>query len=273
MLASILIVMAGCDSANSDLDAAPRPVIEGWIDSDGYPRVIFTTSFVPDEANSTMADHLIRWGVVTISDGTSTVIMTGGPDKDMFPPYSYYTYNMIGKPGTTYTIEARYENYHARAECTMPEPPEIESVESSRIASSDTLREATVTVVAPPDCPAYYHISTMVIGEDSRFLPAMLGNYVAEVPGQKVRMPVYRGKTSLLAGDFVPQLPTNRRVRIRVERVTRAVYEFWKAFNEATLFGGSQFVGHSSSLPSNIDGGYGYWSAQGVSVVNLDREP
>lgn len=266
------VFLPGCSKDDTPFDEKSRAVIEGWIDSDGYPRVIFTAAFIPGNGNVTVADNLIRWGVVTISDGTTTEVMTGGPDKDMFPPFSYYTYNMIGTPGKTYTIEAEYGGIHARAEVTMPAPPVIKDVESARIAGTDTLREATVIVTAPADCPAYYHISTMVAGEDTRFLPSILGAYATDTPGAEISMPVYRGKTSVSTDEFVPQLPTNRRVKIRVERVTREIYDFWKAFNEATLFGGSQFVGHAASLPSNIEGGFGYWSAQGVEIVTLEPE-
>lgn len=268
----LMAVTAACE--DEPQPATVKPVIEGWIDSGGYPRVIFTSSFVVGDGTDgeTIADKIIRWGKVTISDGDKTVVMTGGPDNDLFPPYSYYTYYMEGVPGKTYTITADYEGFHAEASARMPSPPEVIDLRTERIAGSDTLRSASVVIAAPDDCPAYYHISTRVIPDDTRHYPALLGCAAAETPGQTIEIPIYRGKTSLSDSDFVAQLPTNRAVSIKIERVTREVYDFWKSFNEATLFGGSLFVNCSTSLPSNISGGLGYWSPQGVTMLTLPAE-
>lgn len=265
-----LLSFVVCSCADDD-DAviAPRAVIEGWIDSDGYPKVIFTESFVPGEDNANIVDKIIRWGVVTISDGDKTVIMTGSPDNTVFPPYSYTTYDIYGCPGKTYTIVAEYEGLKATASATMPEAPAIHGIVTEPVHDNDTLRSVTLEIEAPDDCPAYYHVSTRVIPYEHRFYPAIMGCVSASALGSVVKVPVFRGKTSLSSADFVPQLPSNRTVIVRVERVTAAVYAFWQAFNEATLFGGSQFVGHDSSLGGNIGGGYGYWSPQGATTVRL----
>lgn len=266
------IALTSCDDGGDNAILRPKAVIEGWIDSGGYPKVIFTSAFIAGEESATISDKLIRWGKVTITDGTDTVIMTGGPDKDVFPPYSYYTYDMTGRPGMTYTITATYDDIDVTASCTMPEAPDVIRIDTSPSATSDTLRNATVFIRPPADgAPAWYHISTRVLPEDGRFLPAVLGCAEA-APGQTepVEIPVYRSKGSLSSADFVPQIPSNRRVLVRVERVTREIYLFYQAYNEATLFGSSQFVSHSEALPGNINDGFGYWSAQGTVTVTLE---
>ena len=59
---------------------------------------------------------------------------------------------------------------------------------------------------------------------------------------------------------------------VRLERVSKQVYDFWSAFDNASMFGGSQFVTVDSSLPSNIEGGCGVWSAQGVDFSYIKCE-
>jgi len=266
---TLLLLTASCTIDSDDAPLGPRAVIEGWIDSDGYPRVLFTSAFIPGEQDATIADKMIRWGVVTISDGTKTVVMTGAPNKDLFPPYSYYTYEIKGVPGTTYTITADYKDIHATATCTMPEPPQVADISQTPIAGSDTLRAASISITNPGATRAFYHISTRVLPYQRSYLPAIMGCIAAE-PRQTVSIPVFCGKTSTNTADFVPQLPAHRTVMIRVERVTPQVYAFWQAFNEATMFGGSMFVGFDTSLPGNIDGGFGIWSARGVAILRLD---
>lgn len=271
LMLPIAAILCGC--AVDEPAPESRAVIEGWIDSDGYPRVIFTASFVAGEENVTVTDKLIHWGKVTISDGEHTVTMTGGPDSNLFPPYSYYTYDMQGKPGKTYTVTADFNEFHATATATMPEPPVIAEVRVAPIEYCDTLRAVTIVIQAPEQgCPAYYHISTRVLPDEGRYLPAVMGCVKAENPGEKVEIAVLRGKTSTSKDDFVAQLPSNRHVNIKVERVNREIYEFWNSFNEATLFGGSMFVSNNTSLTGNIEGGYGYWSPQGVEIVRLPPE-
>lgn len=265
----IAIASAGCSETN--VPAEPTQlVIEGWIDSDGYPTVLLTASASAGTDEITIADKVIRWGRISISDGDTTIIMTGAPNKNYFPPYSYYTFAMKGIPGRTYTIEASYENLCAYASAKMPHPPTVDSVVTERISASDTLRAATIYMTAPDDCPAYYHLSTRIMGMDARHYPAILGCAKAEIPGEKVIMPIYRGKTSISTDDFVPQLPIGRNISVKVERVTSEVYDFWNAFNEASLFGSSQFVSAGTSLPSNIEGGQGVWSPQGSVIINID---
>lgn len=73
----LLLMLAACDTP-ADYSLDPQPVIEGWIDSDGYPNVIFTVAYSPEETDVSVADKLIRWGKVTVSDGSDTVVLTGG---------------------------------------------------------------------------------------------------------------------------------------------------------------------------------------------------
>lgn len=272
---SVVVVMtvACSDYGIDEKEASVKLVVEGHIDSGGYPVVILTASASPAEGNIAISDKLIRWGKVTISDGDTTIIMTGGPNKKYFPPYTYSTFRMKGKPGHTYSITASYDYLNVSASVTMPEPPHIDSIVVNDIAEADTLRSATIHFTAADEVPAYYHLSTRVIGIDSLYLPAMMGCYKATVPGEKVKMAVYRGKSGIVSGaKYVPQLPKNYDVSVRLERVSKQVYDFWSAFDNASMFGGSQFVTVDSSLPSNIEGGYGVWSAQGVDFSYIKCE-
>lgn len=45
-----------------------------------------------------IADNLVRWGKVTVSDGDTAIVLTGGYDKRHFPPFLYKTYDMVGAP-------------------------------------------------------------------------------------------------------------------------------------------------------------------------------
>lgn len=266
MAMAALLTLGGCIEAPEPDE--PRGVLEAWIDSDGHPVVLFTASFVDNDEQS-IIDKVIKFGFVRISDGTKTVIMTGGPDKSYYPPYRYTTYEMRGEPGRTYTITADWKQYHVSAQSQMPAPPDVVEVKQTPAADCDTLREVTVSIRAPQDVPAYYHISTQVMSQDSSLTPSILGCAMADKPGEIVTMQVYRGKSRLTNAYFVPRIPSNLDVKVRVERVQPDIYQFWMNFNDATLFGGSMFVTINKPLGGNVMNGYGYFSAQGVKNILL----
>lgn len=261
-----LCALTAC--SDSEPAAPVLPVIEGWIDSDGYPVVQFTATFVPGHDEESLADKVLQFGKVTISDGETSVTMTGGPASDYFPPYRYYTYSMTGEPGRTYEIVAEHGKLRARAVCTMPWPTPIDEVLFEPIEGNDSLRAASLSFTAPEDCPAYYGVTVRKAERGQRPYPAMMGTAMATRPGEKVTVPVFNPKNKLLESgtDFVPQLKIGQEIVVSLCRLTPEVYEFWKGYDEVTLFGGSQFVS-TSSLKGNIEGGYGVWSAQGTSSV------
>lgn len=262
-----LLLLSSCSDEPAPLSASPALVVEGWIDSDGFPEVLLGRSVVPDAAGGDFADYIVRWGKVTISDGTSEVILTGGPSDKFFPPYHYYTHEMRGVPGRTYTLTASYAGLTATSTVTMPPAPTpIASIDISPVEGIDTLRHLTLTFRTPSDAPAYYHISAQVKDIDMRPLPSMLGSVEAIRPGELVSVPVYRGNSSLVSGSFTPDFPVGATVRIDFARVSPEAFLFWKAFDSASLVAGSVFISSPGSLPSNISGGLGIWSPRAVTT-------
>ena len=248
-------------------------VIDGWMDSDGYPVVVFTASMQPGEGEQSVADKLIRWGKITVSDGDSTVILTGGPDRNYFPPYKYFTYKLKGKPGKTYTLDAEFDDLHATAVCTMPFPTPIDSISLKPIEGEDSLRAATLHFTAPQDTPAYYYLTIRERGKGSRAWPAMMGTASATRPGESVSIPVFHAKNQLDSLNYIPQLKLGQELEINLCRVTEEVYNFWTSYDNAVMFGGSQFlVNTNGDLGGNIRGGLGVWSVQGTSRVYLTVE-
>lgn len=251
-----------------------RPVIEGWINSDGYPVVIFTSSLNPEEKDQKISDRIITWGKVTISDGVDTVILTGGPDKTIFPPYRYYNFELKGKPGKTYYLTAKFEDLYAEAQCYMPEPTPIDSIIIRPIEGIDTLRSGTLYFTSPKDTPAYYYITILDLkhpeGGDGRPLPAMLGTVKTTEGGKRFEVPIYNPKNQLDTTTFIPQLRPGQELAINLCRITEEVYNFWYNYDNSSLFGNSQFI--KTDNPGeigNIKGGYGVWSAQGISTLKI----
>lgn len=263
-------LLSACSADNaSGPETSPPLTLEGHINSDGFVSVLLTSSIIPSTEGGSIDEAVVRWGKVTLSDGETSVVLSGGPDYDYAPPYRYFNHSVTGVPGRTYTITAEYRGRTVSSSCTMPVPTPIDSLTTGSVTDNDTLRTVTVHFTAPDDCPAYYHLSTRAVGLDLRLYPAILGCVTANTPGEHISLPAYRGKHFSEAADFTPQWPQGCTATVRLERVTPEVYRFWEAFNNVVLFGGSQFVGTPESLPGNVAGGYGVWSAQGASTMSV----
>lgn len=258
--------LASCDD-NEPVTAPQLLVVEGSIDSGRHPVVLVTLTATPMEQSVEMAENIVRWGVVRLSDGQREVVLTGGPDLNYFPPYRYYTTQLVGEPGKTYSLTVEYGAMYASSSVTMP--PVAPQVEITRraVEFSDTLSHLEASFTAPLDVPAFFHLSYRMEGEGNRFLPSMLGTLEVTNPGERVTLPVYRCKSSLSSDSFQPEFPANKIVEVKLERVSEEVFRFWRAFDDASLVEGSIFVSGPGSMPTNIIGGLGVWSAQSSSTA------
>lgn len=261
--------LAGCDNG-TEPPSERRLVVEGRIDSGGYPEVYLTLSAAADEAGGSLSGNVVRWGVVRVSDGEEEVILTGGPKNGVFPPFSYYSFDMKGVAGKNYTLKADWDGMSVCSTVRMPEPTAIDEVRVERVAGSEEGRNLTLVFRSPDDCPAYYHVSTRVSGRDSRFYPSMPGAIAVTEGGKIVEMPVYKGRRLLGDADDNGMFVAGERVIVRLERVSADVFAFWRAWDNASLVEGSVFVGAPGSLPGNVAGGYGVWSAQGVDSADVE---
>lgn len=271
-----LAIAAPLTSCNDSITDAPSPalmVVEGYLDSGGYPRVHITTSVIPTKHEQPITDSFIRWGKVTVSDGDTTIILTGAPDYNEFPPFVYRTYEMWGQPGKRYTITAEYKNLSVSSTATMLSPTPIDSIEFAPIAHSDSLCATFLHFTTAADVPAYYVIQTRSITHGTAFRPSMLGAFVAQSPQTHFRMQVYRAESDIdelytehpegLTSCFIE----GEQIAVKLCRVPKEIYDFWNAFNNNALFGDNRFVSGYTRLPSNVAGGYGVWSVQASSTI------
>ena len=259
---AIILSAAGCKEEYVSVEPQ-RGVLEGRFNSGGYPEVIFSKTIVPEQGGL-LSDILINWGKVTVNDGDREVVMTGRIDDTRLPPFRYYTYDMIGEPGKTYTVTADYGDISVSAVARMPYPTEIDSL---RIVPSDvdSLRRLIVHFTSPPDVPACYYLSVKIYDSGEAEAPCMLGCYKTDRPGENVTLPVFRPRKRISGEEYVSDFRMGEIVTVSLNRVEKEVYDFWSAYDNMTVFSASPFIATDESLPCNIRGGYGIWSPQGTT--------
>ncbi len=270
-----LVILPILTSTSCTDDSAPsspqRGVIQGTIDSDGYPQVFFSASIDPADEGS-ISDAVINWGKVTVSDGEREVVLTGRVDSDRLPPFRYYSFDMKGKPGKTYTVRADYLDIHLESTCTMQVPVPIDSL-SFTLADSPSQRATTLFLTSPEDVPAYFYI-TLSKADASAILapPGFMGTLCADRPRSRYSIPVLRPRQKIDTATYVAQLMVGEEWTIGLHRIDKAVYDFWVAYDNMLLTSNSPFLSSDVNLPTNVRGGFGVWSAQGSTYRSFRVE-
>lgn len=264
---------AACDEA---VEREPgKAVIEGTFSSDGYPVVIFSRSVSPDYDGS-IAEAVINWGKVTVSDGEHEVILTGRVDNSYLPPFCYYSHDIKGIPGKTYTVTARFNELYAESTVRMPYPTPIDSISIVK-TDVDTLRAATLHFTSPPDTPAYFYLTLQRNERGAHPEPCLLGTVEAANANTPYSIAILRPRIKLPkqivssddTGDYISSLIVGEEWIVALNRVEKGVYEFWKSYDNMLLFSSSPFIATDESLSTNITGGYGVWSPQGSASLEF----
>ncbi len=261
LLAAMPVLLAGCVGEEP---AVGRLAMEAWIDTDGYPVVILTRTITPGDAPVPVSEAVARFAKVTITDGTDTVTLTGGIDYSVFPPYSYRNFDMKGRTGHRYTVTAQYDGMRISATSLMLPPPEIDSlVFHPASGKPDMLTGRVHFTPAQTDTTTYYVVFTRVRNRETRHYPGMFGTTEVTAGTDTASVPLSRGINVL--ADFEPDFHRGDTVDVILAHVEPVAYRFWQAYNDAVYFGDNIFVSTAVSLPSNITGGLGLFSARGTS--------
>ena len=78
-------------------------------------------------------------------------------------------------------------------------------------------------------------------------------------------IPVELGKSPIYDSDRSYVLTEKDRVIIKFAQIDSVAYSFWDNYKNLVELGQNAFFRYSSSLPTNITGGVGYWFGYGAS--------
>lgn len=269
-----LLTAGSCAKDLSDLQpSAPQLVVEGWIEDGAHPVVMLSTT-VPVSTQSqdiaTLADHMVRWAKVTISDGESEVILTGGYDSRYMPPYIYTSTSMTGRQGKTYTLTVSSGDYHASATTTIPETVPIDSLTLRPIAGNDTTRLLYLHFSEPQDRKDYYCLFYKIGTEAQQFTKCSMGVFDDNSVGGNVAYPVYKASNINTNGKSTPRFKVGERAYVKLATTDSLSYNFWTDFQNAADLSGNFFMPYTQNVRSNISGGLGYWCGYGASISVID---
>lgn len=251
-------------------EAESELVLEGWIEEDGFPVVLLSTS-VPVTTGSkdmeSLQEHIVRWGKVVISDGDKEVVLTGGPDERFIPPYSYTTAKMRGQAGKTYTLKAEYKDRRITASTTIPQSKELEYLRTEQVSPG----KYKIVAGMKDDSSGkdFYKFFVKREGKDSAYMSSFRGLVNDEVLTDGVNeVSVYNG-ISVRESDFDQYFEEDDVVYVRFSTMDEASWIYWDGFEEIQSLSRNPFFPVSNAIRSNVTGGLGYWAGYGSTYYRL----
>lgn len=260
-----VLLLSGCSEIVFPLNE-PALAVEGWIEDDGHPIVIVTSSVTVSQEYQdwdTLRDHMIRWARVTVSDGEQSVVLTGKYSNKHFPPYIYTTARLRGEAGKTYSLMVEYENYVETAVTTIPQPIPFEYI---KVVSKDDGYGIVAGFKDNAQTKDYYRMFTMVEKVDSTYKPSFMGLVDDAVLTDGVsELSVY----SAFVSDFgaVQRSPMsfleNDVVRLRFSTMEEVIFDYWTDYDDVTSLSSNPFFPVNKKIRSNVSSGMGYWAGYG----------
>lgn len=259
-----LLTVLSCTEDNYE-DVEPVLVVEGWIDAGGFPKVSLTRNLpLSDKSHDidNLGEYVIRWAKVTVSDGERSVVLTGKYTPGNFPPYIYTTGEMRGEEGKTYYLTVEYESFYATAQTTIPQKVAVKGFESG---TEDGVYGIKALVDDNPDEKNYYKFFIKVLERDSMYLSSNFAVIDDKDYTFPCTIPVTIGRSRIF-DTYDSHIMTEKDcVMVKFAQIDSFAYSFWDKYKNIVELGQNPFFRYSSTLPTNITGGIGYWFGYGAS--------
>ena len=258
IILTVLCVLTAC--TQQDPETEPRLVVEGWIESDGTPIVLVTTSVTPTREPQTitsLTDHVEKWARVSLWDGDKEVKLTGFVSSRYTPPYYFTTGRMIGETGKTYRITVDSKGRHAEAVATIPEPQLLMSIDPVPFGDDGDQYLLKARFKGAAHCKFF----TLIEGTDDTYVPAitsLAGNGESEITEVTIRP-----GNSLHREEKRPSFRSGENVHVKCCTMDDNMYSIWKALDDLIYMDRTAFFTLDTNLPGNVDGAVGYFAGYG----------
>lgn len=268
----VLITFFSCDEDNkSQIEESSQLVVEGWIEDGGFPVVMLTrTQSVSAEYQimDNLSDYIYRWAKVTVSDGESSVVLTGKYDDGYFPPFIYTTSRMRGKAGRNYSLKVECQDYQVTSTTTIPSIPNYCKFKVEQCADSDTLYQVKASFKDDPAEKDYYQFFTRVGTNTKQFQASYLGTLDDVVLDTETELPIYRGHF-LREDGYTPYYTLTDTVSIKFAHIDEMSFHIWDSYTKNMSLSYNMFISTFENMETNINGGYGYWCGYGAITNHI----
>lgn len=248
LVAAILI--AGCEKVvNANLRSAEKKyVIEGVVTNGDTCRVkVSATSNFSDSNNFNGIDS----AQVQVSDNGGIPITLPQAERGVYETI------LSGIPGHTYQLKVRINTTVFTANCTLPQPVNMDSLFVNQVAFGGRNHYVANVVYADPVTKENYYNFVEYVNREQ--MADVFVNSDNLSNGRIVQFTLY-APTELQVDD---NITTGDTVTVEMQCIDAAVYKYWYSLNAGAS--GSDVLATPANPLSNISGGaLGYFSAHTI---------
>ena len=273
----VVSLVWGCvpESDFDNIGYEPKLVIDGAIESGGFPRVVLSksVSYFMKIDSSNIRDLFMSTARVTVSDGIDSEVLTLKRDDSSFPPYVYEGTTLKGETGKTYTLTVESDGVVYKSTTTIPEPPKLDKLWFELSPGEDSVGYVYAQLTDPATETNYYRIFTERLHQDTRFIPVYLSAMGDQYfNGLQFTFTVLRGPENY--AEIIDDLYFKKgdSVRIKLCSMDKAHFDFWRTVERELYVTGNPFSSSGNKVISNIEGDkvLGVWGGYGVSLYAIN---
>ena len=278
LLFLIAVSLVGGCVPESDFDSIayePKLVIDGAIESGGFPRVVLSksASYFMKIDSSNIRDLFMSTARVTVSNGIDSEVLTLKRNDSSFPPYVYEGTTLKGETGMTYTLTVESDGAVYTSTTTIPESPKLDKLWFELSPGEDSVGYVYAQLTDPPEETNYYRIFTERLHQDTRFIPVYLSARGDQYfNGLQFTFTVLRGPENYT--EIIDDLYFKKgdSVRIKLCSMDKAHFDFWRTVERELYVTGNPFSSSGNKIISNIEGDkvLGVWGGYGVSFYAIN---
>lgn len=237
-------------------------VVDGWIENGGFAYVILTynSAYFSNLDSAAFRTLVATRAKVTISNGTTSEILTGTRDTNYFPTYLYCSTEMKGEVGKTYGLTIVDDNDTVYAYSSIPHPVNIDSIWFEYNNQGDSMGIIKGTFTDNINEKNFYRVFTRIKPKNKIFIPALISNFDDKYfNGEKFTFDLERGPESYLKPLENIYFKREDTITVKISSVDERSYQFWISYQEEVLNSGNPFAASHNKVESNINGGLGIW--------------
>jgi hypothetical protein len=273
LLTGIISTMACEKELNLDLPVtSSKLVVEGWIENGRNIEIILSHSAPYFSAidSENISQFVETRAKVTVFSDNDSEILTLKPNDSYFPPYVYKSVAMQGEAGKTYSLEIISNGDTIKANTTIPQPVELDSVWFKTDAGETTKGRLWIRLTDDPVKENYYRLMYKRKGKDNMYISANISTFSdVLINGRTTEMGFLRGISDITSMDNDNYFEVGDTISVKFCTIDEEQFNFWNVYQSKMLASANPLATSNHQLKSNVNGGLGIWTGYGATYYLL----
>jgi hypothetical protein len=243
-------------------DYSSQLVVEGWIEQGKGPKVLLTFSapfFAPIDS-SNIRNYTALRAKITLSNGSDSTILTLKPNDVYFPPYYYFSSELVGELNSEYQLKVEYSGKDYTAKTTIPDLVSPDSIWYQKDPGQDSLGLLWMKISDDPLRDNYYRTLVRRLGKDKNFVPTFISVFDDKTfNGQTLTLSLSKGSGNLLDMSSNRFFKIGDTLVLKFCSIDKPSYDFWHSLQTNIVTSANPFSANMTEIASNINNGLGIW--------------